>query len=617
MPRAQAAPVPFTGGWLVYLALRDGRARSSRACACRRARIPSAALAIRAPAAWIRDRQSGRPGSWPSRASRTLLERFAERRARLRSAAGRGGRRAIPKSRRRIRQRFLDVRPPRARVHRRRRRVPGEFVAPLAGPGAAARSIRRRSTGALRAANPSPFAALLRDGDFAVISSSPERLVSVQGGIVSTRPDRRHPAARSLARARCGADRVASRQREGARGARHAHRSRSATISAGSAPGGSVRVDEYMTVESYAHVHHIVSNVSGLQARRRLARARSCARCFPGGTITGCPKVRCMEIIARARGRGTRRLHRLHRLSQSRRQLRFQHPHPHHHRARAGASSFAPGAGIVADSSPAQELAETRAKAEGLLRALRRWRARPRREHSWINGATGTADRLPRSRPAIRRRAVRDHARAPPDGSGLLEYHLERLFEGCRRLAIAGAARRRRCGGSSSAGAALHAEAVLKLIVTRGPRRARLSAERPGALHAGAIAACRCPRAAVCANVPVECGCARRRLGSNPALAGLKTLNRLESVLARAEWRDERIWEGLMRDIDGDLVCGTMSNLFVRRGSTLMTPALDRCGIAGVMRRWVLEQAPSLRLRVLAEAGSPCEHLQRCRRKCS
>jgi 4-amino-4-deoxychorismate lyase len=90
----------------------------------------------------------------------------------------------------------------------------------------------------------------------------------------------------------------------------------------------------------------------------------------------------------------------------------------------------------------------------------------------------------------------------------------------------------------------------------------------------------------------------RTRLGINPDLAGLKTLNRLESVLARAEWRDERIWEGLMRDVEGGVVCGTMSNVFLRRGSTLMTPALDRCGVAGVMRRWVLEQARDLRLRV-------------------
>ena len=91
----------------------------------------------------------------------------------------------------------------------------------------------------------------------------------------------------------------------------------------------------------------------------------------------------------------------------------------------------------------------------------------------------------------------------------------------------------------------------------------------------------------------------RTRLGMNPDLAGLKTLNRLESVLARGEWRDARIWEGLMRDVDGNLVCGTMSNFFIKRGPFLLTPMLDRCGVAGVMRRWVLEQAGRLSLRVL------------------
>jgi 4-amino-4-deoxychorismate lyase len=85
-------------------------------------------------------------------------------------------------------------------------------------------------------------------------------------------------------------------------------------------------------------------------------------------------------------------------------------------------------------------------------------------------------------------------------------------------------------------------------------------------------------------------------LGQNPRLAGLKTLNRLESVLARAEWRDARVWEGLMRDTDENIVCGTMSNLFLRKGSVLLTPLIDRCGVAGVMRRWVLQAARGLKL---------------------
>jgi 4-amino-4-deoxychorismate lyase len=183
----------------------------------------------------------------------------------------------------------------------------------------------------------------------------------------------------------------------------------------------------------------------------------------------------------------------------------------------------------------------------------------------------------------VRRRRVR-----------LLDYHLERLSEGCRRLGIAapdGADLRRELERMASG----RNEGILKLIVTRGsgPRGYRASgrerATRIATLHALAAGI---PAAAV-----------RVRLCTTPVsvnahLAGLKTLNRLDSVLARAEWRNARIWEGLMSDPDGNWVCGTMSNLFVRRGARLATPSLDRCGVAGVMRRWVLENAAGVGLRV-------------------
>jgi anthranilate synthase component 1 len=69
-----------------------------------------------------------------------------------------------------------------------------------------------------------------------------------------------------------------------------------------------VRVDELMIVESYTHVHHIVSNVLRRAARRRHA-GQVIAAVFPAGTITGCPKVRCMQIIAELEGEGRRTLH--------------------------------------------------------------------------------------------------------------------------------------------------------------------------------------------------------------------------------------------------------------------------------------------------------------------
>ena len=183
-------------------------------------------------------------------------------------------------------------------------------------------------------------------------------------------------------------------------------------------------------------------------------------------------------------------------------------------------------------------------------------------------------------------------------GLRFLEYHLDRLYAGCRRLGIAGPLRpslRRELQVT----ARLRGEGVLKLIVTRG---VGLRGYRPTghetctrilSLHS-------LPRGLLAQDAtPVRVRVCATRMGLNPRLAGLKTLNRLESVMARAEWRDARIWEGLMRDADENMVCGTMSNLFVRRGRSLSTPMLDRCGVAGVMRRWVLEKAAQLGLRAV------------------
>lgn len=91
----------------------------------------------------------------------------------------------------------------------------------------------------------------------------------------------------------------------------------------------------------------------------------------------------------------------------------------------------------------------------------------------------------------------------------------------------------------------------------------------------------------------------RLRLGAQPALAGAKHLNRLEYVLARAEWQDAGIAEGLLLDQQGALVEATQSNLFLVRDGELWTPRLDRCGVAGILRRLVMERlAPARGLKV-------------------
>lgn len=182
----------------------------------------------------------------------------------------------------------------------------------------------------------------------------------------------------------------------------------------------------------------------------------------------------------------------------------------------------------------------------------------------------------------VRRHAIR-----------LLEFHLERLTSACGRLGFT-APPLARLRGELSRAAALRADAVLKLIVTRGvgPRGYRPSGvercTRMLYLHP-------LPRSAL-KHPPARVRLCRLRLAASPALAGLKSLNRLESVLARAEWHDPAIWEGLLRDTEDRIVCGTMTNVFLKRGARLLTPRVDRCGIAGVMRRWVLASAARLGL---------------------
>jgi anthranilate synthase component I len=131
---------------------------------------------------------------------------------------------------------------------------------------------------------------------------------------------------------------------------------------------GSVRVDELMATETYAHVHHIVSNVRG-RLRPDVTPIGAMRAVFPGGTITGVPKFRCMQIIAELEGVGRGAYTgSLGYLSASGaldlniliRTLTMLE----------GRIAFRAGGGIVADSDPERELEETRAKARGLLAAL-------------------------------------------------------------------------------------------------------------------------------------------------------------------------------------------------------------------------------------------------------
>ena len=218
----------------------------------------------------------------------------------------------------------------------------------------------------LRAANPAPFAGLFVGEGWAVVSSSPERLVSVRGDVVETRPI-------AGTRPRFAGDDDAARIRElvGHPKERAEHvmlidleRNDLGRV----CTPGSVEVDELMTVESYAHVHHIVSNVRG-RLRSDATPGAVIRAVFPGGTITGCPKVRCMQIIAELEGAGrgayTGAFGWLNRDGDLDLNILIRSAE-----VEGDALRFRTGAGIVIDSDPQRELDETRAKARGMLRAL-------------------------------------------------------------------------------------------------------------------------------------------------------------------------------------------------------------------------------------------------------
>ena len=151
---------------------------------------------------------------------------------------------------------------------------------------------------------------------------------------------------------------------------------------------------------------------------------------------------------------------------------------------------------------------------------------------------------------------------------------------------------------------AADAGGVLKIIVTRG------EGARGYAILAG-IEATRILMLSPLPSYPaayysegVRAHLCKTRLALQPALAGIKHLNRLENVLARREWDDPAIAEGLMLDMEDNVIEGTMTNLFARHGETLHTPGLERCGVAGVQRERIMALAGLLGLEVKVGALS-------------
>jgi 4-amino-4-deoxychorismate lyase len=166
----------------------------------------------------------------------------------------------------------------------------------------------------------------------------------------------------------------------------------------------------------------------------------------------------------------------------------------------------------------------------------------------------------------------------------LLERHLARLAAGCARLGIA-APPSDAVAAELARAAATPGTGVVKLILTRGEGGRGYAADAAAAPRRWLAALPARPRPAALARDGIAVRPLATRLAEQPLLAGLKHLNRLEQVLGRRELAaGPAAEEGLMLDVQGRLVCGTMTNVFAVIDSRLTTPALERAGVAGVVR---------------------------------
>lgn len=218
----------------------------------------------------------------------------------------------------------------------------------------------------LKKANPAPFSALIQYEGFSIISSSPERLFSVNDNVLETRPIAgTHPRGKGDSDKK-QKENLISHPKEIAEHVMLLDLERNDMGRV--CEYGSVFVNEIMTLETYPYVHHIVSNIKG-NLRKNIGIEGIVKALFPGGTITGCPKVRCMEIISE--------------LEQMPREAYTGSVGYVSNNGKMDFNilirsfiqqgktlSFRAGAGIVYDSDPENELAETRHKAQGLLKVF-------------------------------------------------------------------------------------------------------------------------------------------------------------------------------------------------------------------------------------------------------
>jgi len=361
LPAPVAQTLPFVGGWAVFLSY-EAAQEIEPLLRLPRSSLPWKAFALRVPCALIHERTTGKVFAVAESAAAASLDRLE---ADARSAV-------IDKPETPLRVEFVREEDPAAYLERVLKakeyvRAGDIYQANLSRPWRV-ELTHEPDIGALYnrlcKANPAPFAALAQWRGTTILSSSPERLVRINDGHIDTRPI-------AGTRPRKGDDLTEMRELAAHPKERAEHimlidleRNDLGRVS----QPGTVKVDELMTIESYAHVHHIVSNVSG-ELRSDVTPVGALKAVFPGGTITGVPKFRCMQIIAELEGVGrgayTGSLGFLGRDGSMDMNILIRTLS-----AQGRCIELRAGGGIVADSDPQRELEETRAKARGMLAAF-------------------------------------------------------------------------------------------------------------------------------------------------------------------------------------------------------------------------------------------------------
>ena len=361
LPAPATQTFPFVGGWAVFLSY-EAAQEIEPLLRLPPSSLPWKAFALRVPAALIHDRATGKVFAVAERAAAACLDRL-EADARTVATSSAPVEITVESVTEEDPSAYLDC-VIRAKEYVRAGDI---YQANLSRPWRV-ELTKEPDIGALYnqlcKANPAPFAALAQWRGTTILSSSPERLVRINNGHIDTRPI-------AGTRPRKGDDITEMRELAAHPKERAEHimlidleRNDLGRVS----EPGTVKVDELMTIESYAHVHHIVSNVSG-ELRSDVTPIGALKAVFPGGTITGVPKFRCMQIIAELEGIGrgayTGSLGFLGRDGSMDMNILIRTLS-----VRGRTVELRAGGGIVADSDPQRELEETRAKARGMLAAF-------------------------------------------------------------------------------------------------------------------------------------------------------------------------------------------------------------------------------------------------------